>query len=445
MTHALELVQHAVELAKKAGATEADAIMYDTRSLSIGQRMRQPETIEQSSGSALGLRVWAGRQVAVVSSSDVRRDMLGELAERAVFMARATPEDPFTALPADGLLERNPLQNLELDDHAEPTAEDLIALVQEAEEVALSVSGITNSDGAEAGFSRGSYALATSHGFSGSYSAASYSLSVCVIAGSGEGMERDYDYHTTRRLKGLKSPEAIGREAARRALSRLQSRKLDTGTYPILFEPRVARGLLGQFASAISGASIARGTSFLKDTLNQAVFAEGIRIVDEPHRVGGLASRPYDGEGVKGQTRAIVDDGVITTWLLDTRSANQLGMTSTGHASRSIASHPTPAPTNFYLDAGKDSPEALMKQMGRGVLITDVFGMGVNLVTGDYSQGAAGFWIENGEIAYPVSEITVAGTLQEMFKTLIPANDLVFEHRLNAPTILIPAMMVAGN
>lgn len=444
MTHGLDQVQRAVELAKKAGATEADAVMYDTTSLSIGQRMREPETVEQARNSALGLRVWVGRRLAIVSGSDLRPEVLAEMAERAVSMARATPEDAHTTLAPEPLLERAPA-DLQLDDGAEPSAEDLMALVREAEEAALATPGITNSDGAEAGFSRGSYAMATSHGFAGTYSAASYSLSVSVIAGSGEGMERDYDYHTTRRLSALKSPGAIGREAARRTLARLNSRKVDTGTYPVLFEPRVARGLLGQFAAGISGAAIARGTSFLKDMLEKQVFGESIRIMDDPKRVGGLASRPYDGEGVRCERRAIVEGGIITTWLLDTRSANQLGMTTTGHASRSIASHPSPAPSNFYLDAGTRTPEALMKDMGRGMLITDVFGMGVNLVTGDYSQGAAGFWIENGEIAYPVSEITIAGTLQEMFRTLIPASDLTFDHRLNAPSLLVPSMTVAGN
>lgn len=444
MQDALDKVQHAVELAQKAGATEADAVFYDTVSLSIGQRMREPETIEESQNSALGLRVWVGKQLAIVSSSDVSTHALGELAQRAVAMAKAAPEDPYTTLATAALLERTPPEHLELDDGASPSAEELIARVREAEDAALSTPGITNSDGAEAGYSRGRYALATSHGFTGAYSAASYSLSVSVIAGSGEGMERDYDYHTTRRFDALKSPEAIGREAARRALARLDSRKVETGTYTILFEPRVARGLVGQFASAISGAAVARGTTFLKDALGNRVFAEGIRIVDEPHRVGGLATRPYDGEGVRGQTLAVIDDGILTSWFLDTRSANQLGLTTTGHASRGIGSHPSPSPTNLYLGAGKDDPETLMKQAGRGIIITDTFGMGVNLVTGDYSQGAAGFWFEDGAIAYPVSEITIAGTLQEMFRTLTPASDLTFDYRVNAPSLLVPAMTVAG-
>ena len=308
----------------------------------------------------------------------------------------------------------------------------------------MAVAGVTNSEGGGASFSRTGVALATSEGFFGAYAGTSSGIGVAVLAGEGTGMERDYDQASARHVADLESAEAIGRSAGMRTVKRLNPRKVKSQAVPIVYDPRVSGGLVGHFASAISGRSIARGVSFLKDMMGKAVFGPAINIVDDPHRVRGLRSKPFDGEGVANKRWALIEGGVLKTWLLDCASAMQLGLSTTGHAARGTGGPPMPSTTNLYMEAGTLSPEALIADIKEGLYVTELAGMGVNGVTGDYSMGAIGFWIENGQIAYPVSEITVAGNLKDMFQHMTPASDLEFKHGTNAPTIRIEGMTVAG-
>ena len=330
-------------------------------------------------------------------------------------------------------------------DDNEPEVEWLLAQCREAEETALAVEGVTNSEGGSAGYSRCDITLLTSDGFNGSYAKTSFSLSASVLVGEGTGMERDYAYSTARHRKSLKSGSEIGQEAAERALKRLNPSKKDTCKVPVIFDPRVGRGLVGSFTGAISGAAVARGTSFLKDKIGEQIFNPNITITDEPHRANGLASRPFDGEGCRSEALSLVEKGVLNHWLLDSRSARQLGLQSNGRAARGLSSGTSPSSTNVTLEAGELSPESLIGEIEDGFYVVETFGMGVNLVTGDYSQGASGFWIEKGKLAYPVSEVTIASTLPEMFLGLSAANDLTYEYATNTPTLRINEMMVAGS
>ncbi len=439
----LDLLDGLVRRAIGAGADAADAVMFESTSVSVAQRLGKSEGVERAESRDVGLRVFRGCRQAVVSSTDVSAEALGELVERALAMADAVPEDPFCGLPGGEMLARD-TQDLDLCDPHEPSPEALVERAAAAEDAARAVAGITNSEGAEAGWGRGVVALVASNGFAGSYASSQHSVSVSVIAGAGTAMERDYDYASARFAADLASPESVGRGAGERATKRLNPRKAPSAQVPVIYEPRVARGLLSHFASAISGPAIARGTSFLKDRLGEPVFAPGVTITDDPGRTRGLRSKPFDGEGVATRRRAIIADGTLTTWLLDQRSARQLGLDPTGHASRGASSPPSPRPTNLFLEAGTRPPAALMADVGSGFYVTELIGMGVNGITGDYSRGAAGFWIEDGEIAYPVSEVTVAGNLKDMFRTLTPADDLVLRYGIDAPTLRVDGMTVAG-
>jgi PmbA protein len=440
---ALNLLHDLVAKAKKAGADAADAVAIAGTSLSHTRRLGKTEKLERSEGQDLGLRVLVGKQQAIVSSSDRAPATLDELVERAVAMARAIPEDPFCGL-ADPDQITHDWPTLDMLDPSEPTAEDLIERARAAEETALAVAGITNSEGADAGWGRSRVALVASNGFAGSYAGSSHGVSVSVIGGSGTGMERDYDFASAVYAGDLRSPEEIGRSAAERAIKRLNPRKMPTGKVPVIFDPRVARSFLSHLLGAISGPSIARGTSFLKDKLGERLFPEAISIVEDPHRQRGLRSKPFDGEGIANQRRALIDKGVLTTWLLDLRSARQLKLTTTGHAARGTASPPSPSATNVWIEAGTQTPEELYADVKSGFYISELMGMGVNGVTGDYSRGAAGMWIENGELAFPVSEMTVAGNLKDMFARMIAANDLEFLTGADVPTLRIDDLTVAG-
>lgn len=437
------LAEPLLAAARRAGAEAADVIVVHGISQDIGVRLGRTETVERAEGRDLGLRVFVGKRQAIVSSNDFSRRALDALPERAVAMARAVPEDPYCGL-ADPSRHAKSWPALDLEDGNEPSAEALVALAQAAEDAARAVKGVTNSEGAECGYRRGAVTLATSDGFFGSYASSRYSLSAAVLAGEGLAMERDYDYAVAAHQADLKSAEAIGRTAGERAVRRLNPRKAESGRVPIVYENRLAGGLLGHLSGAISGASIARGTSFLKDRLGQKVFADGLRVIDDPFRPRGLRSRPFDGEGVAGERRALIEDGVLTTWLLDSRAARQLGLASTGHAARGTGGPPSPSASNLYLEPGTLSPEALIGEIERGFFVTELIGMGVNGVTGDYSRGAAGFWIEKGALAFPVSEITVAGNLKDMFRAITPASDLVFRTGIDAPTLRVDGMTVAG-
>ncbi|OAN48078.1 modulator protein [Paramagnetospirillum marisnigri] len=440
----LDLLGDLVAKARKAGAEAADAVLIDSVSLSVGMRLGELERLERAEAGDVGLRVLMGKRQAFVSSSDRSPKALDELVERCVAMARIVPEDPWCGL-ADPSQLATGLPDLDVCDPSEPSADCLIDMVRRGEDAARAVSGVTNSDGSEAGWGRSGVAIVGSNGQSFSYGVTSSSLSVSVLAGGGnQGMERDHDYTSAVYLSDLRPPEDVGHEAGRRAVHRLGGRKVATRSVPVVLDPRVARGLLSSLAGAINGAAIARGTSFLKDRLGQPVFAKGVRVVDDPHRPRGLRSRPCDGEGLATMRRAIIEDGVLTTWLMDLRSARQLGLASTGHASRSTGSPPSPSASNFYLEAGVVTPAEMIHDIPDGFYITDLFGQGVNGVTGDYSRGAAGFWISGGEIAFPVSEVTVAGNLKDMFLNLTPASDLELRHGLDSPTVRIDGLTVAG-
>ena len=429
--------------AKKAGADAADALFVEGVSSSVSYRLGKLEDVERAESYDLGLRVFVGNRVSIVSSTDFSAESLAALPARAVAMARLAPEDKFAGLaPTDRLAQSWP--DLDLEDAAEPAADRLIELARDVEGAAMAVPGVTNSEGGGASFSRSAVALATSTGFYGRYAATSHSIGVAVLAGEGTGMERDYDHHSARHAGDLRAAEEIGGTAGQKAVRRLNPRSMKSQSVPVVFRPDEAAGLLGHFSGAISGASIARGVSFLKEKMGQAIFAPGIRVIDDPHRLRGLRSKPFDGEGVANVRRALIEDGKLTSWLLDCASARQLGLETTGHASRGTGGPPSPSITNLYLEAGTASVKDLIGNIKQGFYVTELMGMGVNNVTGDYSRGAAGFWIENGEIAFPVSEVTIAGNLIDMFARLVPASDLVFRHGTNAPTVRIDGMTLAG-
>jgi len=440
----VDLLGDLIDRAKKAGADAADAVCFDSVSLAHAQRLGEIERLERSESRDLGLRVLIGRRQAIASSTDTAPAALAELVERAVAMARAVPEDPYCRLAEPQELAAAFPRDLDISDPVEPAPEVLIDRAKRCEDAARAVAGVTNSEGAEADWHRAEIALAASNGFAGSYAQSQHSLMVAVLAGEGLKMERDYDYAMAVHGADLKPPEEIGRSAGEKTVRRLGPRKAGSARVPVVYDPRVSGGMLRHLAGAINGAAIARGTSFLKDKMGERIFAEGITVVDDPHRKRGLASKPFDGEGVANARREIIADGRLTTWLLDLRSAGQLGLASTGHASRGTASPPSPSATNLYLEPGKTSREALIGEIERGFYITELMGFGINGVTGDYSRGAGGFWIENGEIAYPVSEVTVAGNLKDMFLALVPADDLEFRYGTNAPTLRIDGMTVAG-
>lgn len=439
----LDLLAILLVKAKHAGADAADAFFVESAALSHAQRLGKVEKLERAESQDLGLRVFIGRRQAVVSTTDRDTKALDALVERAIAMARVVPQDPYCGLAPEERIARS-IPALDIHDPVEPTPETLIERARTCEEAARAVPGVTNSEGAEAGWSRSRVALAASNGFVGSYQVSRHSLGVAVLAGEGTAMERDYDFSSAVHAADLEAPEAVGKRAGEKAVKRLSPRKVKTTKGPVIFDPRVSNSVLGHLASAINGSAIARGTSFLKDRLGTRIFPAGMRVIDDPLRPHGLRSKPFDGEGIATARRSITEDGVLTTWLLDLRSARQLGLETTGHASRGTSSPPAPAPTNLYLEPGALSPEALIKETWVGLYVTELIGFGVNGVTGDYSRGAAGFWIEGGALAHPVSEITIASNLKEMFLGLTAANDLVFRYGTNAPTLRIAEMTIAG-
>jgi PmbA protein len=439
----LDRLADLVAAAKRAGADAADALLVQNASLSVSRRLGRVEQLERAEGFDLGLRVFVGKRQAIVSATDPDPKGFPELAARAVAMAQVVPEDPFGGLP-DSFDPPRDAGPLDLFDPTEPTAEELIARAAAAEDTALAVKGITNSEGADAGWGRVRIALVMSNGFAGGYARSSHSLSCTALAGSGTAMERDYEWSSVVHLEDLEDPATIGRRAAEKTLARLNPTRPKTARIPVVYDPRVSASLLGHLTSAINGAAVARGTSFLRDSLGKQVLAKGLTVRDDPTRRRGLRSRPFDGEGMAGSPRALVADGVLTTWILDWRAARQLGMASTGHASRGTGGPPGPAPTNLWLEAGSVTPAALMADIAEGLYVTALIGMGVNGVTGDYSRGAAGFMIRNGALAEPVSEITIAGNLKEMFLAMTAADDLRFRRGSDAPTIRVEGMTLAG-
>jgi PmbA protein len=437
------LAQRLVEAAKKAGADAADAIAVRGVSQGVEVRDGQVEESERSEGDDVGLRVFVGKRQAVVSTNDISGDGAMRLAERAVAMARVAPDDEFVGLADPSLLAKQ-FPELDLLDPQMPSTAELERRAQEAEAAGLAVKGVAKSGGASASCGIGGMVLVTSTGFHGSYLRSSQGVSMMAIAGEGTGMERDYDFTSAIHASDLHAPAEIGRSAGERTIARLNPRKVATCKVPVVFDPRISGSLVGHLVGAANGASIARKTSFLKDKLGQQLFASGIRIVDDPLRVRGLRSQAFDAEGVATKKTNIVDDGVLTTWLLDSATARELGLATTGHAHRGVSSSPSPGAYNLHLEAGHVTPKELIADIKEGFYVTDLIGSGVNGVTGDYSRGAAGFWIENGEITYAVSEVTIAGHLFDIFKSMTPASDLEFKYGVNAPTVRIEGLTVAG-
>lgn len=439
----LDIAADLVLRARKLGATAADAMAVEHSEMSVSIREGAVENLERSEATGVGLRVFAGQSSAIISGSVLTSESLQKLAERALAMAKAAPPDEFCGLADPSQLAKEDL-DLDLVSADEPSADRLKEMAIEAEQHALAVKGITKSIGSGASASNYFVALAATNGFSRSYRRTGYGLSASVISGEGTNMARDYDGTSANHFSDLETPEKIGRTAGERTIAKINPQKLTSRSAQLIFDRRVASSLLGHLVGAINGASIARGVSFLKDDLGKAIFKSNINVIDDPLRVRGLASRSFDGEGLAVQRRALIDKGVLTGWVLDLRSARQLGMQPTGQGSRGMSSQPSPSTSNVHLEPGAQSPEEMMKAINSGLLITEFIGASINSSTGDYSRGASGFWFENGEIGYPVSEITVAGNLKDMFATLVPANDLLFRGATNAPSCLIEGMTIAG-
>ncbi|MBT5860191.1 MAG: TldD/PmbA family protein [Alphaproteobacteria bacterium] len=440
----LDLLSTLVAKAMKAGASAADAVTSNGVSLSVTQRLGKREDLERAEGTDLGLRGFMGKQQAMVASTETSEQAMDELVSRALSMAKAAPEDPYCGLVDPGQLMTTALPDLDLLDPSEPDGEALYARAAATEDAALAVDGITNSDGAGASWNRSERALVTSDGFAGGYSTSGFGCYASVIAGEGTGMETDYAMTRARHAEDLEDASAVGREAGDRTVARLNPAKVESMSVPVVFEPRVANSMLGHLTMGISGPSVARGTSFLRKDMGKQIFGDGITIIDDPLRQRGLSSRPVDGEGVAPSRMALIDDGILKTWILSAASARQLGLASTGHASRGTSMPPSPSPSNLYMEAGTATPEELMADIDKGIFVNSLIGFGVNPVTGDYSRGASGFLIENGQIAGPIAELTIAGNLKDMFMHITPANDLKFRYGTDAPTIRIDGMTVAG-
>lgn len=441
------LCQALIDAAKAAGADAVDAMAAEGSSLSIEVREGKLEQAERSEGTDLGLRVFIGQRQALVSSSDSRAETIAAMAERAVAMAREAPEDPYAGLAArDQLTTDWDVDALELcDPSAEPAPEALQQDALDAEAACQAIDGITQVQSAAAGYGHHRIFLATSNGFAGGYERTGRSISCTGIAGSGVGMERDYDGDSRTFQSDLRSAKDIGRRAGERAISRLNARQPQTGSYPVLFDERVSSSLIGHLLGAVNGAGIARGSSWLKDSMGEQILPTTLSVVEDPHRPRISGSRPFDGEGLATQKRAIIDQGMLTGWTLDLASARKLGMQSTGNAARGIGSVPSPSNWNIALTQGEQSREDLISQMGTGLLVTSLIGSTINPNTGDYSRGASGFWIENGEIAYPVNECTIAGNLRDMLMRIIPANDPRDYLSRVVPSLLVEGMTLAGS
>jgi PmbA protein len=439
----MNVAAEAVAIAKKAGASAADAIAIASQDQSVSLRHGTIEELEHSESQDVGLRVFVGQSSGLISGSVLTRDGLNRLVERAIAMAKLAPPDEFAGLASSDQLARN-LPDLDLHSSKQLSAEELQSLARRAEDSALSVKGITKSNGASASQSKREVAIVASNGFARAWKRSSFGIGASVVAGEGTSMERDYDGHGANHFEDMESPEEIGTRAGERTIKKLNPRKVNSQTVPVVFDRRISTSLIGHLLGAISGSSIARGTSFLKGEMGKMVFNPAVTIIDDPHRLRGPGSRPVDGEGLPTNKMNFIDKGILTSWVLDLRSARQLKLVPTGHGSRGLSSPPSPSTSNVHIVAGTRSPEEMMKSIGTGFLVTEFIGSSINGVTGDYSRGASGFWIENGEIAYPVSEVTIAGNLKDMFKAIEPASDLQFRSATNAPSCFLGEMTLAG-
>ena len=439
----LSLASDAVAHALKLGADAAEALAVEDRSTELQINEGQIEKVEQAEAREIGLRVFSGKSSAILSGSVLTREAIQRLAEKALAIAKLAPPDSFSGI-ADADQIATTFPELDLVSDYLPGAAELERLARTAETTVLGIKGVSKSGGAGASSTDRHIALVISNGFSRSYRRTGLGLHVSAIAGEGTGMQRDYDYSSVTHFADLRSPEDIGREAGERAVKRLDPRKVKSQSVPVIYDKRVASGLVGHLLGAINGAAIARGTSFLKDSLGQAIFGDHITIVDDPLRLRSHGSRPFDGEGLACQRLNLIDAGILTGWILDLRSARQLGLKPTGQGTRGLGSPPGPGLSNVYLQSGKYSPAEFMAQVKQGLYVTELIGSSINMVTGDYSRGASGFWIENGELTYPVSEITIAGNLKDMFRHIYPANDLEFRSSVNAPACLVEGLTIAG-
>lgn len=448
----LSLLNNVVKQACKAGADQADALAVKQKETTLSIRKNKLESCEQADSYGIGLRVFLGQKQAVVSSTDMSQDTITEMITQALAMARNVPEDPYGGIP-DHIAQKDTahvnhqtiIKDLQLSDPYPPDFTALQHYALKAEQAAWSITGITNSEGSEASFCTTNRALVNSHGFTGDYTSTYASVAVSVVAGEGLEMQRDYSYDQARLFQDLKNPETIGYDAGERTIKRIGARKAQSGRYPVIFERRAAKTLLSYLAQAISGTAITRGTSFLKEYWGKKLFDSSITIINNPLLPKGLASKPFDGEGIVGSPLPVIDQGVVAHWLLDSRSARQLNMTNNGNALRSIGAAPYPGHSNFYIEKGTYSVSELLAAIPSGLYITETSGMGVNLVTGDYSQGAAGFWIEKGELSYPVQEVTIAGQLPSMFSAMIAADNRQYNDVISAPDLFVGDMVVAGN
>lgn len=438
-----ELLDDVLAAARRAGADAADVVLVERRALVVDWRLGTLEMIERKDQVDLGVRVLVGRRTATAATNRLERASIGPLIEDAVAAARLLPEDPWAGLAAAEQLATG-WPDLDLVDPDEPTLDQLQQAAAAAEDSARSVAGVSNSDGASAHWSDDRFTLVATNGFRGTHRRTRHGIGVTVLAGTGTDLQRDHEHRRATHRIDLPSPEVIGRLAGERTVRRLGPRKVATASVPVVYAPRAAASLLRHLAGAIGGEAVAAGRSFLKDRLGQRVFAPGVTVTDDPLRRRGLASRPFDGEGIGGHERRPIEDGVLTGWFLDLASARRLGLASTGHASRGGAALGGPGPTNLVLAPGPIAPEALLADIRSGFYVTELMGMGVNTITGDYSRGASGFWIENGALTHPVSDVTVAGNLAAMFQSLVPAADLDVQGSVDAPTVWIDGMIVAG-
>lgn len=446
MTQSLSELSHALlDAARKAGADQADAMAVSGTALSIEIRKGALEQAERSEGVEIGLRVLIGRRQACVSASDTSVATITALAERAVAMAREAPEDPFAGLADPSQLAQGwDAAGLDLADPAAETgAAELEAEARAVEGAALAVTGITQVE-AGAAHSRRALHLAATNGFSGGYGRTATSLSAVAFTGQGTAMQRDHAGESRTHAADMPGPDEIGRRAAERALERVGSVKPRTGTFPVVYDERVAASLVGHLLSAINGSAIARGSSWARDLVGQQVLPKGVSLIEDPHRPRIGASRPFDGEGLPTRRREIVADGLLTGWVLDLATGRRLGMASTANAMRGTGAPPSPSTSNIDLSEGALSRDDLIAQMGTGLLVTSMIGSTINPTTGDYSRGAAGFWVENGQLAYPVHECTIAGNLRDMLLRIIPANDARAHLSTRVPSILIDGMILAG-
>lgn len=441
-----DLAAALIDAARKAGADECDALVVASRDVSVSVREGALEEAESAEGVDYGLRVLVGRKQASVSASDPSPAVLTELAERAVAMARAAPDDPFAGLAdADRLADPAALPDLDMFDPADPATPDALKEAALAAEAAtLAVKGVAQAESAGAGWRRSTVAFGTSHGFLGAYERSSTSLSVSAVAGEGLGMETDYAFSSCVYAADLDTPEEVGTLAGERAVESLNPRKAKTGAWPVLFDHRAAGSLVGHIMGAINGAAVARGASWLKDEMGAQILPAALSLTDNPHRRRALGSRPFDGEGMAIAARALIEDGVLMDWVMDTAAAKQLGRPAPGGARRGVGSPPSPGTSNLALTEGEKSREELIADMGEGLIVTSLIGSSISATTGSYSRGASGFWVENGEIAYPVNELTIAGSLPDFIKTMIPANDADHAKSLIVPSILVEGLTVAS-